>query len=175
MTAAAALSLARAQAAGLTLAADGERLRWRGPKPPAALLAELRDNKSGLLALLAAGDGPQPRPPAPALPAASPEQAVEEAADRPVIAEVDGGADPAFRRLADHQAHAAHLLALQAAAMQRPPAWPDAANAPTPGAWCTCCRGQRWWRERESAPGWRCCRCHPPDHLAAGAVMELQT
>ena len=51
MTAAAAL--ARAHAAGLTLTAVGDRLRWRGPKPAPGLLSELRAHKPELIALLA--------------------------------------------------------------------------------------------------------------------------
>jgi hypothetical protein len=45
--------LLRAHAAGLTLKAHGDRLRWRGPQPSAELLRELKAHKAGLLALLA--------------------------------------------------------------------------------------------------------------------------
>ena len=72
MTSAAAV-LARAQAAGLVIEADGDRLRLRGPEPPADLLAELRGCKAKVLALLAApANDPSPAPapaPAPAPPA----------------------------------------------------------------------------------------------------------
>jgi hypothetical protein len=46
--------LKRAQAAGVTVAADGEQLRLKAPKePPTELIEELRAHKAELLALLA--------------------------------------------------------------------------------------------------------------------------
>ena len=77
MTAAAVL--ARARAAGLILTADVDRLRWRGPPPPADLLVLLRQHKAELLALLAANDA------APLLPPADAEQADAERQDRAAI------------------------------------------------------------------------------------------
>jgi hypothetical protein len=56
MTAAAAL--ARAHAAGLALAVAGDRIHWRGPRPPEDLLAELLAHKPELLALLAESERP---------------------------------------------------------------------------------------------------------------------
>jgi hypothetical protein len=56
----AAVTLARARAAGLALTAEGGRLHWRGPQPATELLAELRAHKAELLALPAANDaGPK--------------------------------------------------------------------------------------------------------------------
>lgn len=60
------------------------------------------------------------------------------------------------------------------------PAWAEVTAEPPPGAWCGCCgrrekRGGRWWRERHDPKGWRCATCHPPDHLDARDVMEMQT
>lgn len=78
MTAAAAL--ARAQAAGLTLTAEGDRLRWRGPRPPSDLLADLRAHKAELLVLLGANGVTVLPPPA------SPEQAEAERQDRAAVA-----------------------------------------------------------------------------------------
>ena len=41
---------------------------------------------------------------------------------------------------------------------------------PPPGAWCLACHGTLWWTERHEPKGWRCGKCHPPDHLRAEAV-----
>jgi hypothetical protein len=80
--------------------------------------------------------------------------------------------------------HRAHLAALRLSGMQRPPAWSDVASVPPGGAWCGCCGccgrhtpsgGGRWWRERVKPSGWRCWTCHPPDHLAAGELIEVRT
>jgi hypothetical protein len=178
MTAAAAL--ARAQAAGLTLTVDGDRLRWRGPQPSAELLATLRAHKPELLALLAANDAPAATPGRAAsgalvLQPAIPEQAKAERADREAIAEVDGGASPARWKLADHMRHAEVLRQIQRAALMRPPSWPDTGTPPTLGAFCSCCGGRRWWRERGQPRGWRCATCHPADHLPPSAVIEVGT
>ena len=61
------------------------------------------------------------------------------------------------------------------AALQRPPSWADPAALPSPGCFCSCCKGRRWWCEREAPKGWRCWGCHPPDHLAEDAVTEVRT
>lgn len=66
--------------------------------------------------------------------------------------------------------HAAMVRGLLATAMQRPPSWSDTASIPSLGCWCSCCRGQRWWTEREGPKGWRCGACHPPAHLSADDV-----
>lgn len=60
------------------------------------------------------------------------------------------------------------------------PAWSEVAAEPPPGAWCAGCgrrhkRGGRWWRERDRPNGWACWTCHPPDHLAPEAVVEVLT
>jgi hypothetical protein len=81
----------------------------------------------------------------------------------------------ARRRLTDQQPHTAAVAGLQAAALQRPPSWSGAAALPSVGAWCSCCRGQRWWSEARDPTGWRCSACHPPTHLPADAVREVQT
>jgi hypothetical protein len=60
-------------------------------------------------------------------------------------------------------------------ALQRPPSWSEAAALPPAGAWCSCCRGQRWWSEAREPTGWRCYTCHPPAHLPAEAVREMRT
>jgi hypothetical protein len=62
------------------------------------------------------------------------------------------------------------------AALRRPPSWWRAeAHRPTPGSTCSCCEGQRWWSELANRRGWRCCTCHPPDHLPADAIEEVRT
>jgi hypothetical protein len=63
----------------------------------------------------------------------------------------------------------------RAAGSQRPPAWPEPAGPPPLGAWCFCCGGRRWWRERQEPRGWRCWTCHPPDHLAPEQVDDART
>ena len=39
-------------------------------------------------------------------------------------------------------------------------------SGPPEGTWRRACYGLRWWTERHEPKGWRCMRCHPPDHLA---------
>jgi hypothetical protein len=41
-------------------------------------------------------------------------------------------------------------------ALQRPPSWADPTALPSSGCFCSCCKGRRWWREREAPKGWRC-------------------
>jgi len=62
----------------------------------------------------------------------------------------------------------------------RLPSWADPADTPKPGDTCGTCsrraaRGGLWWIERAEPKGWRCARCHPADHLPAGAVIEVRT
>jgi hypothetical protein len=85
-----------------------------------------------------------------------------------------------FGRPRPEAEHRAALAGLLAAGLQQPPAWPDPASPPPPGAWCSCCgrfggAGGRWWREAETPRGWRCRTCHPPDHLPDDAVREART
>jgi hypothetical protein len=70
---------------------------------------------------------------------------------------------------------AALVSGLLHAARRRPPSWADPTALPSRGCFCSCCKGQRWWREREAPKGWRCWTCHPTDHLATGAMLELRT
>ena len=46
---------------------------------------------------------------------------------------------------------------------------------PSRGCFCSCCKGQRWWCERDAPKGWRCSTCHPPNDLPAKAVTEIWT
>ena len=72
-------------------------------------------------------------------------------------------------------AQAALVAGLRVAARGRPPSWADPTALPSHGCFCTCCKGQRWWRECEAPKGWRCSTCHPPDHLPPDAVTEMRT
>ena len=64
------------------------------------------------------------------------------------------------------------LDAYMRAALRRPVSWADPAARPSPGAFCSCCKGKRWWGD---ARGWRCWQCHPPDGAPAGSVTEVRT
>ena len=70
---------------------------------------------------------------------------------------------------------AAMVSGLLNVARQRPPSWSDPAALPSRGCFCSCCKGQRWWCERDAPKGWRCWTCHPPAHLAPEAVTEVRT
>ena len=61
------------------------------------------------------------------------------------------------------------------ASLQRPPSWSDPVAVPSRGCFCSCCKGQRWWCEREAPKGWRCSTCHPPSHLTPDAVTKVRT
>lgn len=110
MTAAAALS--RAQAAGLTLTAEGDRLRWRGPPPSPELLAELRAHKADLLLLL----DTRAAVAAATIPPASPEQVEAERQDRAAIAAEGAPAATGPLSPAELAAWEAELAGLLAAA-----------------------------------------------------------
>ena len=62
---------------------------------------------------------------------------------------------------------------LRLSANHVPPSWADPVALPPHGSHCSCCRGQRWWCEREAPKGWRCATCHPPDHLMAERLQVL--
>lgn len=72
-------------------------------------------------------------------------------------------------------AQATMVAGLLVAARRRPPSWADPTALPSRGCCCTCCKGQRWWRESEAPRGWRCSICHPPDHFPPDAVTEVRT
>jgi hypothetical protein len=57
--------------------------------------------------------------------------------------------------------HAETVRGLMNMAMQRPVSWADPDALPSPGCWCSCCQGRRWWCERIEPKGWRCATCHP--------------
>lgn len=61
---------------------------------------------------------------------------------------------------------------------KKPPSLPAAtASDGAPPPWlCYACgrftpdRPGRWWREARNPGPWRCCTCHPPDHMAPDAI-----
>lgn len=82
---------------------------------------------------------------------------------------------PELSNADDSGAQARRVARLQVAVHRRPPSWSDPAALPSVGCSCNCCRGQRWWCEREAPKGWRCWTCHPPDHLPSSAIHEVLT
>jgi hypothetical protein len=81
-------------------------------------------------------------------------------AEAAAIRSIDYSPPPAGQpwRIGDYMAHKVYLDGLQSAALQRPPSWSGAAAPPSPGCWCSCCRGEVFER---AAGGWCCARCHP--------------
>jgi hypothetical protein len=157
MTAAA--LLARAVASGLTLTPNGDRLRWRGPKPTPELLRELAEHKAELLNLLSRGDPPQV--------GGSPVSHIS------ITEESSFEAEQAYQRF---PAHTAHLVGgWQYQILRSPPSWSDPTDEPQVGAVCSCCGSRRWWREIHKPSGWCCWTCHPPDHLPSKGVTEVRT
>ena len=137
--------LDRARAAGLALRVEGERLAVNGPKPPDELLAALRAGRDDLIRMLTIEAGEVSSDPAPGV-------------QVPVqFAPTDA------------------LDGLRLAALRRPVSWADPAARPSQGCYCSCCRGQRWWCEREAPKGWRCSTCHPPAGAKPGEVVEVRT
>ncbi len=179
MTAAAAL--ARAEAAGVRLALDAAGVvRMRAPAPPPAeVVADLRQYREAVAALLwereraaflasAAAEAGE------SLAAPDPELAAERAEVGVALADEARGEHGAALPAADHQRH---LAGLRGSAMQRPPAWADQSARPSPGCWCSCCRGRRWWAPKVPSldgtgigPGWACAWCHP---ALGGAIIEV--
>ena len=175
MTTAALSIIARLQEAGATLECkDGGRVRFSAPAPlPAALLAEARRHREAIAAALVSNTAPVANHTAPDTRAALVQHVAAEA--------LNGYEEPGLT--ADWQEQDREQLqsvsraiagGYLSAALQRPPSWWRAeAHRPTPGATCSCCHGQRWW-SRDGC-GWCCCTCHPPVHLASGAVTEVRT
>jgi hypothetical protein len=161
----AAIALARLRDLGVSVVARGEGLALQPASiVPADLLAELRTHKADVLALLAANDSD-----------VDPDADAERAA---IQAESALPAPGTAERAALDSRHAATVSAFLRISLQRPPSWADPTARPSPGAFCSCCRGQRWWCEikcRRRQSGWRCWTCHPPDHLAAGDVECVTT
>jgi hypothetical protein len=84
-------------------------------------------------------------------------------------------APPAPAPITDAAEHFPSLDGYKRAALRRPPSWTPVSALPSPGCYCTCCAGQRWWCERERPSGWRCRTCYAPDHLPAKDVREVRT
>ncbi len=191
MTAATALARLRDLGVAAEARGDGLVLRPASAVPP-DLLAELRQHKRELLALLGepandAEPAPGPGDMAAALAAAAAAGAAAAAdhipddsapdddppAPAPPMPELPPPGTAA--RAALDARHAATVAGWLAAAAIRPPSWTERSpHQPMPGATCSCCRGRRWWSEaephREAGWGWRCVCCHPP---APEAVVQM--
>lgn len=77
--------------------------------------------------------------------------------------------------------HQRYLAGLRGSAKQRPPSWVDQSARPSPGCWCSCCRGRRWWAPEVPSldgtgpgAGWCCAWCHPPPPTC-GQLIEVTT
>ena len=66
--------------------------------------------------------------------------------------------------------HTAQVAGYVRASQMRPVSWSDPRALPSPGCWCSCCKGQRWWCEVTEPKGWRCATCHPPGDEAVQMV-----
>jgi hypothetical protein len=191
----AAAALARAEAAGVQLALDaGGAVQMRATAPPpAAVVADLRQHREAVAALLverarAAGNNGEQRQraafylramaeAAEALAAPDPDLAAERAEVGTVLAAEARGEHGAPLPAGDHQRY---LAGLRGSAMQRPPSWEDQTLRPTLGSRCGPCKGWRWWAPQYPTkdgtgigPGWRCATCHPAPPGAA--TLEVLT
>ena len=156
MNAADALTLAHA--AGVRVRTDGDDLVLEASAPPpAAVLDLLSRHKADIMTML--------RSPAPEHATGSRTDSATAVSGEREHAGPGGGRMP----------HKPHWLVCTYVARGRPPSWADPAALPSRGCFCTCCKGQRWWRECEAPKGWRCSTCHPPDHLPPDAVTEMRT
>jgi hypothetical protein len=79
---------------------------------------------------------------------------------------------PALERVR-RDMHREEVAGRLTAALRRPPSWSDPAARPFPGCFCSCCRGQSWWAERQAPRGWRCRQCHPSLHLGADQIVAV--
>jgi hypothetical protein len=150
-------ALTLAHAAGVRVRTDGDDLLLESSAPPpAAVLDLLSRHKADIITLLRS---PTPEPP----------WAPEPIPQPPFVAE------PSTKDWERRDAtQAAMVDGLVVAARGRPPSWADPTALPSRGCFCTCCKGQRWWRECAAPKGWRCSTCHPADHLPPNAVTELR-
>jgi hypothetical protein len=179
----AAAALARAEAAGVLLALDaGGAVQMRASvPPPPAVVADLRQHREAVAALLlerraaflarAAADAAE------ALAAPDPDLAAERAEVGDALAAEARGEHGAPPPAEDHQRHLAGLLDTS---RQRPAAWPDQTSRPRRGDYHPACRGRRWWAPQRPSldatgigPGWCCAWCHPAPPGAA--IEEVQT
>ena len=179
----AAAALARAEAAGVRLVLDaGGAVRMRASVPPSpALLADLRQHREAVAALLlereraafyqrAMGEAAQ------ALAAPDPDLAAERAATAAMAAEARGEHGHPLPA----EAHQRDLAGLRGSAMQRPPSWADHDDRPGHGCRCSRCSGRLWWAAQLPSkdctgigPGWCCATCHPAPPGAA--TTEVRT
>ena len=153
----AAEALLAARVAGVRVSIDGNDLVLEASTPPPPeVLDLLQRHKTDVATLLGS---PEPEPseapePSPRLPSLA--NRAHQAGSRAMLRKPPWS--PGF-----------------IASRRRSPSWADPTALPSPGCFCTCCKGQRWWCEREAPKGWRCRTCHPPDHLPSGVVTEVRT
>ena len=201
MTAVAQSLITRLRQAGATLACDEHgNVRFTAATPiPAALLAEARKQRDAIASVLtcdahrlpgarrdtdAWGFTPAERTAALARLRPKQSEAIP-ATPTADAAALDGYQVPAAmppspepdtpERARFDARQAAMVSGLLRAARQRPPSWADPSALPSPGCFCSCCKGQRWWCELEAPKGWRCRTCHPPQHLLPDSVKEVRT
>ena len=151
-------ALALVLAAGVRVRTEGDDLLLKASAPPPPAVLDLVSRyKTDIITLLRS---PAPEPPRTPKPVPSLRSMAE-------LSTPDCGRGDA--------AQAAMVAGLLVAARHLPPSWADPTSPPSRGYFCSCCKGQRWWRERAAPKGWRCSTCHPPDHLPANAVLEMRT
>ena len=144
----------REAGAVLTCSTDG-RVRFSAPLPlPRDLLARARLHRNAIAEAMLAEDT----------------AATDTTPDPPPLPE------PGSAARARWDAEQARMVrGLLETARQRPPFWTDSTAIPSPGCWCSCCHGSRWWTEIARPTGWCCGVCHPPRHLRADAVRWVAT
>ena len=142
------LILARAEAAGVVVEVDGDRLHLRAAAAlPTDLVQELISAKAELLDLIAE------------------REAIRSELTPPASG---GAADDPFDVPQDEM-----LEGLRHAALRRPASWRGVDAIPTTGCWCVCCHGNHWWCRRVAPRCWLCSTCHPSPPNTA--TIEVQT
>jgi hypothetical protein len=118
-----------------------------------------------------------------------PDAVEEPAADDPIdAAERDAiQAEPAMppegtpERARQDAKQAEMVRGLLASALVRPSCFPGEASRPPPaGAFCSCCKGRRWWFPKQPDDGgnrvsshWRCRTCRPPARLSENQIVGI--
>jgi hypothetical protein len=169
----AAALMARAEAVGMRLRLDGDRVRFTAPKdPPADLLADLRENREAVRLALAA----RAAPPAKAADAWGLTEGERAAAlarlETPAMGPAPAPWTATPMPLRTPPRPAEHWSRMPYGS-ERGRAFAQARRQP--GA-CPTCAGRRWWCEvGEPDAGRRCNTCHPPDHLKPEDLETITT
>ena len=148
--------------------------RWRAAREAApAAVSPAVPGASHEAGTLENADKSALSPASPLVPASSDQGCNAERRERADVAEAEPGAAPGDAPEGDDAPPEPEALPF------RLPAWGDATDTPKPGDRCGCCgrhgSGARWWIERAEPKGWRCCRCHPGDHLSEAERFEVAT